>query len=133
MKRCFSRLLAFVCLLSILCSFTACVDRSAPIFETENISRISFYTIPHSDVAIDVPEEHMEEITAWLGTFKPGKRFTGSALPPGSNSISVEIEYTDGRIVKNGLSTIIIDGKEYFINHEYEPECYFAILESAEY
>lgn len=99
-------------------------SESSPAFETENISKIAFKFGPLEEV--EVPSEDLEEITEWLETFKIGDRVKRREnLPPGTNSVSVRIEYLDGTIVENGLSTIKVGDKEYYLEYADAPDCYF--------
>jgi len=128
MKKWIALVLALVCVLGLVGCSTSKVDKNTQVFKTENITRITFYTLPNGDNGFEVPSEYMAEITAWLGSFTiDGK--ADKALAPGSNSVSVEIEYADGTIVKNGLSTTKVDGVTYYMKHDDAPECYFVILE----
>jgi len=107
------------------------VDKTTPVFENENIIRITFSTTHLSDGnGIDVPSEYMAEITTWLGSFTIDEK-ADKALAPGSNSASVEIEYVDGTVIKNGLSTTKVDGVTYYMKSENAPDCYLEILEQA--
>ena len=111
------------------CGYT--LSELSPAFETENISKIAFKFGPLEEV--EVPSEDMEEITEWLETFKIGDRVKRrEKLPPGTNSVSVRIEYLDGTIVENGLSTIKIDKKEYHLIYSDAPEAYWCLYHSIE-
>ena len=104
---------------------------SKPAFETENISKIAFKFGPLKEVK--VPSEDMEEITEWLETFKIGDRVKRrEELPPGTNSVSVRIEYLDGTIVENGLSTIKLGKKEYHLMYADAPKAYWRLYHSIE-
>lgn len=104
---------------------------STPAFETENISKIAFKFGPLEEV--EVPSEDLEEITEWLETFKIGDRVKcREKLSPGTNSVSIRIEYLDGTIVENGLSTIKIDKKEYHLIYSDAPEVYWRLYHSVE-
>lgn len=106
-------------------------NESSPIFETENISKIAFIFGPLEEV--EVPSEDMEEITEWLETFKIGDRVKRrEKLPPGTNSVSVRIEYLDGTIVENGLSTIKLGKKEYHLMYADAPKAYWCLYHSIE-
>ena len=104
---------------------------SKPAFETENISKIAFKFGPLKEVK--VPSEDMEEIAEWLEIFKIGDRVKcREKLSPGTNSVSIRIEYLDGTIVENGLSTIKIDKKEYHLIYSDAPEVYWRLYHSVE-
>ena len=128
MKKLIALVLALVCVLGLVGCSTNKVDKEKPVFETENIARITFYTLPSGGKGFEVPSEYMAEITTWLGSFTIDEK-ANKTLAPGSNSVSVEIEYADGTVVKNGLSTTKVDGVTYYMKHDNAPECYFAILE----
>lgn len=131
MKKLIAFVLALVFMLSLVGCSTNNVDKNVQVFKTENIVHITFYTLPNSGKGFEVPSEYMDEITTWLGSFTIGPKVKDDVLAPGSNSISVEIEYADGTVIENGLSTIKIDGVEYYMEHEDAPECYLEILEQA--
>ena len=128
MKKLIALVLALVCVLGLVGCSTNKVDKAKPVFETENIARITFYTLPSGGKGFEVPSEYMAEITTWLGSFTIDEK-ANKNLAPGSNSVSVEIEYVDGTIVKNGLSTTKVEGVNYYMKHDDAPECYFTILE----
>ena len=128
MKKLIALVLALVCVFGLCGCSTNKVDKAKPVFETENIARITFYTLPSGGKGFEVPSEYMAEITTWLGSFTIDEK-ANKNLAPGSNSVSVEIEYVDGTIVKNGLSTTKVEGVNYYMKHDDAPECYFAILE----
>ena len=52
-------------------------------------------------------------------------------LPPGTNTVYVEIEYLDGTIVKEGLDVITIDGVSYYLKHAPNPACFTEIISKA--
>jgi hypothetical protein len=103
------------------------IHKNTQVFKTENISRITFYTSGDGK-GFEVPSDNIAEITTWLGSFTIGEK-ADDVLVPGSNSVSVEIEYADGTIVKNGISTVNIDGVTYYMEHDDAPECYLEIIE----
>ena len=123
-------LISLICLLFICgCGFET--NESSPVFEAKNISKIAFKFGPLEEV--EVPSEDLEEITEWLDTFKIGDRVKRrEKLPPGTNSVSVRIEYLDGAIIENGLSTIKIDKKEYHLIYSDAPEVYWRLYHSVE-
>lgn len=129
MKKMIALFLALVCVVGLIGCSTNKVDKNIQVFNTENITRITFYTLPSSGKGFDVPSEYVDEITTWLGSFTIDEKADDKVLAPGSNSISVEIEYADGTVVKNGLSTTKVDGVTYYMKHDDAPECYFEILE----
>ena len=137
------KLIALILLLVGLLAMAGCVNqenniseenknqmvyKGTQVFKTENITRITFYTLSSGGNGFEVPSENIAEITTWLGSFTIGEK-ADNVLAPGSNSVSVEIEYADGTIVKNGLSTVNIDGVAYYMEHDDAPECYLEIIE----
>lgn len=103
---------------------------SEAAFVTENIARITFFTYYGEGKGSEVPSENMEEITMWLGTFVIDKA-AEDMLPPGTNTVYVEIEYLDGTIVKEGLDVITIDGVSYYLKHAPNPACFTEIISKA--
>ena len=128
MRKYVTFVLALICVLSLLGCSANKAAKDLRVFETENITRITFYTVPGGGKGFEVPGEYMEEITTWLGSFTIDKKADGQVLIPGSNSVSVEIEYADGTIVKTGLSTTEIDGVIYYMKQEDAPKSYLEIL-----
>ncbi len=137
------KLIALILLLVGLLAMAGCVNqenniseenknqmvyKGTQVFKTENITRITFYTLSSDGKGFEVPSENIAEITTWLGSFTIGEK-ADNVLAPGSNSVSVEIEYADGTIVKNGISTVNIDGVAYYMEHDDAPECYLEIIE----
>lgn len=131
MKKLMTLVLALIFVFGLVGCSANKVDKDVSVFKTENITRITFHTLPSGGQGFEVPNEYLAEITTWLGSFTVDKK-ADKALAPGSNSISVEIEYADGTSVKNGLSTTKIDGSTFYMKSEPAPECYFKILELPE-
>ena len=102
-------------------------NQETEIFNTKNIKRITFYAYYGGGKGSDVPAEHLDEIVAWLDSFTLDKEVP-ELLPPGTNTIHVEIEYLDGTIVKRGLDTTTVDGITYYIKGDTAPECYEEII-----
>lgn len=102
-------------------------NQETGIFNTKNIKRITFYAYYGNGKGSDVPAEHLDEIIAWLDSFTLDKEVP-ELLPPGTNTINVEIEYFDGTIVKRGLDTATVDGITYYIKGDTAPECYEEII-----
>lgn len=99
------------------------------VFETENITRIFLCIEYGNSEKIEVPAQYMQEITAWLDTFKVGEQIKeGENVPPGTNYCYVEIEYADGTVVNAGIDTVTVDGILYYTKHEKKPDCYYDIL-----
>lgn len=107
-------------------SFT---NSSYSVFKTTDISRITFYGYYGSGTGSTVPKEHMSEIINWLSSFVIDKKIENdSLLSPGTNTVFVEIEYSDGTIIKNGLNTATVNGNTYYTKYAKEPECFHDIL-----
>ena len=102
-------------------------NQETEIFNTKNIKRITFYAYYGNGKGSDVPVEHLDEIITWLDSFTIDKEVPES-IPPGTNTINVEIEYFDGTIVKKGLDTTTVDGITYYIKGDNSPECYEEII-----
>ncbi len=96
-------------------------------FQTENVTRVTFYGYYGNGTASDVPTENMAEILQWLDSFAIGEK-ADDILPPGTNTHLVEIVYADGTVVKNGLSTISIDGTVYYMTSAAQPDCFAEII-----
>ena len=101
--------------------------RTKPVFETENIRRITFYAYCGAGIGSEVPAEHMAKIVDWLDSFRAGRMFFGM-IPPGTNTVQVEIEYFDGTIIKQGLDTVEIGWFTYYMKSSEEPDCFRDIL-----
>jgi hypothetical protein len=107
-------------------------DQSGGVFNTENIKRITFYAYYGYGRGSDVPAEHLDEIIAWLASFDVDTdRELPTVIPPGTNSIHVEIEYFDGSIVKQGMDTAVVGGVTYYISGNAAPQCYDEIISKA--
>ena len=104
-------------------------NQATAIFNTKNIKRITFYAYYGGGKGSDVPAEHLDEIINWLDSFEidTDTEFP-DLVPPGTNTIYVEIEYSDGTVVKKGLDTTSVDGIPYYIKGDTAPECYREIL-----
>lgn len=102
-------------------------NQETGIFNTKNIKRITFYAYYGNGKGSDVPAEHLDEMIAWLDSFTLDKEVP-ELLPPGTNTIHVEIEYFDGTIVKRGLDTATVGGITYYIKGDTAPECYEEIV-----
>ena len=125
------RLIAFILALVFVLSLVGCSTKDKVIgesvFETKNIASVTFYGSAPNSTETEVPSEYLTEITEWLGTFVIGKK-ADDVLPPGADSLFVRIEYSDGTIIENSMSTTIVDGTTYLINYDKEPECYFELF-----
>ena len=135
MKKFLSLLLSII----ILLCFTACnentsktydtlFDEYPSVFVTENITSITFYAYYGEGKGSKVPKEYMTEIVNWLDSFTIAREATDEDVPPGTNTYYVEIEYSDGTIIKEGLDIIIIDGTRYLLEKETYPDCFWEII-----
>ena len=120
---------ALVCAAALVGLFPNKIDKNAPVFETENIFRITFYASSVEEDGFEVPDEHMAEMTAWLGSFTIGEK-AGRTLIPGTNSVSVEIEYEDGTVIQSGLSAITIGRRTYYLRSGNAPAYFSEIFEA---
>lgn len=99
------------------------------VFKTKDINRITFYAYYGAENGSNVPAEHLDEIVAWLDSFEiDSDKRVPEEFPPGTNTINVEIEYSDGSVVKQGLDTTVINGVTYYISGDLPPECYNEII-----
>lgn len=127
MKKLIALVLALVCVLGLVGCSTKDEVIGKSVFETDNITRVTFYGSALNSRETEVPSEHLAEIIEWLGTFAAGKK-ADDVFPPGADSLFVRIEYSDGTIIENSMSTTIVDGTTYLINYAKEPECYFELF-----
>ncbi len=102
--------------------------KAGPIFNTKNIARITFYSYYGESKGSDVPSENMAEIIAWLDTFKISNEVVDEMIPPGTNTWHVEIEYTNGFVIKKGMSTWLFNGSHYYLESDTPPECFDEIM-----
>lgn len=102
---------------------------SKVVFRTENVIRITFYAYYGAGKGSDVPAEYLNEIISWLDSFEvdTDKEFP-ELVPPGTNTVHVEIEYSDGSIIKQGIDTTVVDGVTYYIKGTTPPEFYDEII-----
>lgn len=97
------------------------------VFCTKNITRITLYAYYGQGKGSEVPSENMSEIVNWLGSFTVGEK-APYPLAPGTNTYHVEIEYSDGTAIKQGLDVIVIEGTVYDLNGNQKPDCFMDIL-----
>lgn len=103
---------------------------ATPAFNTDNISSITFYGYHDygTGKGSEVPQEYMDEIINWLETFTVGEK-APDLMPPGTNSVHVEIVYSHGIIFESGMDTVRLDDGTYCIESgKAPPECYYEIL-----
>ena len=124
----FTVVLALICALGLRKASSNGIDRRTPVFETENISRIIVFSTPWHEDGIEVPSEYMEDITAWIGSFKIGRKIEEAELNPGDNTFSFIIVYSNGRVVESGVNTTMINGVRYRYKSDAVPECFDALF-----
>ncbi len=128
MKKHIAFVLALACILGLFGCSSDKVDQTKPIFNIEHISHITFVAHTNIDVEYEVPSQYLEDISTWLGSYRLDEAVSEKGLKPGSDSISVRIEYTDGTIVENSLSTATVDGTVYYMTSDDAPDCYNEIF-----
>ena len=135
MKKFLSLLLSIIMLLC----FTACnentsknydtlFDEYPSVFVTENITSITFYAYYGEGKGSKVPKEYMTEIVNWLDSFTIDREATNEDVLDGTNTYYVEVEYSDGTVIKEGLDIIRIDGTRYLLEKETYPDCFWEII-----
>ena len=105
-----------------------------PAFDTDNVSSITFYGYHDygTGKGSEVPQEYMDEIISWLETFTVGEK-APELMPPGTNSVHIEIVYSHGIMFESGLDTVRLDDGTYCIErNEVPPECYYEIMSRTE-
>ena len=141
----------FLCVIILIC-FVACrekitsddassTEKSTPaktydtlfdaypsVFVTENITKITFFAYYGNGKGSEVSKENMVEIINWLESFTIDREATDEDVPPGTNTHHVEIEYSDGTIIKEGLDIVVIDGTRYLIKKGKAPDCFADIM-----
>lgn len=101
---------------------------SQAVFNTDGITGITFFSANPDESPAMVPAAYMDEIKAWLDLFRRGEPVDAArGAAPGADSISVQIEYSDGTIMKNSLGTINIDGTQYYLLSPQKPACWYAL------
>lgn len=97
------------------------------VFNTKNIVGITVYAYYGAGKGSVVPDEDMNEMINWLDTFTVGERVVGM-VPPGTNTVHVEIEYSDGTVAKCGIDTIKVIGVRYYTNCGAHPDALYRAL-----
>ena len=140
-----NRFFSFLLCLIMLACFTSCALTTSttsdsisvdplinkPVFETDNISHIYFYSVHEQDNKIEVPDKYMPEIIDWLASYTI-KTAAPENPPPGTNAHHVIIEYSDGKVVECGLDLIVVNNTRYMTDQAPAPECYYEILTQTE-
>ena len=103
------------------------ITTSEAIFRTDSIKAITLYGQYGGGEGEKVPDENLFEFTTWLKTFEIDKE-AEKPLSPGTNTYWVEIEYSDGTVVKKGLDAVEIEGRLYYVKHSKAPEWFQTIL-----
>ena len=104
-----------------------------PVFNTENIARITFYAYYGQGTGSQVPSENMTEIKTWLDSFTIVREATDEDILDGTNTYYVEIKYSDETIIKEGLDIIFIDGARYLLKKDKYPDCFMEIMSKTSY
>ena len=99
------------------------------VFKLDNIVRITFYSHYGEGTGVQVPAENMQEIIAWLDTYTLGEP-AEHPLPPGTDWVYVEIEYSYGAVFKTGMKTVDFAGTQYYIHGGEAPACYTEMINS---
>lgn len=120
MKKWIAIILVFLCVVVLFV-------KTRPVFDTDNVTRITFYAYYGSGIGSEVPEENFADILNWLDSFTVGRK-APALLPPGTNTVYVELEYSDGTIIRQGLDTVEIGWLLFYTNSRKAPECYHEIL-----
>ena len=132
----------FLCGMMLIC-LVACAEEQSPdevisssqetentetaVFNTEGITCVTFYAYYGGGKGSEVPSEYMNEIITWLGSFTMDEKVS-DVLLPGTNTYYIEIEYSDGTVIKNGLDAIEVDGTAYYLKSDKKPECFEEII-----
>lgn len=112
------------------CAKPAPAAPAGPVFPEGEIIAVRFHGLRNSSV--DVPEEHLAEITAWLHGFKVGKPLGKGPEEPGLNSYFVTITYADGaELYYHSIDLVEQDGTIFYINRPDLPDCWYSIWENS--
>ena len=123
MKKMMFSILAIVFVLALTACGSNKIDMTQPVFETENIKGVAVYSMPDFEQGIPVPDEDMDAVINWIGSFRIDKKAgkEGDKMDPGTGIRSFAIEYLDGTIVESDANTINIDGTVYYMKSESRP------------
>ena len=103
------------------------IQNSNSIFSIENIQSITFYAYYGHGKGSLVPDENINEIKNWLNSFTIDE-IAPDIVPPGTNNYYVEIIYSNGTAIKNGLDLITIDDTTYCLKCDEQPKCFAEII-----
>ena len=120
MKKWITMILVFACLALLFV-------KTRPVFDTDHVTKITFYAYSGSGIGSDVPPENMAEILQWLDSFRVGRK-APALPPPGTDTICVEIAYSDGTVIRQGLDTVEIGWFLYYTDQPEPPACFQDIL-----
>jgi len=107
------------------------VEPTDQFFKTEDIVSITFYAYYGGGEGSEVPEENMTEIINWLHSFTIEREATDDDVLDGTNTYYVEIEYSDGTVIKEGLDVVMVDGVRYCLKKAQYPDCFQEIISEA--
>ena len=130
------KIMASIIVIVIVLVLTACgsskIDMTQPVFVTENIKGVTVYSMPDFEQGIPVPDEDMDAVINWIGSFSLDKKAgkAGDKLDPGTGIRSFAIEYLDGTIVESDAITITIDDTIYYMKSESRPVCIEELFEA---
>ncbi len=131
-KKLFAALCLVLLFSLVLCS-VSCSREGERVFDTENIASITFSVFAGE---VEVPEEDMPEIKAWLDTFVLDKKISFlesmTGIAPGTNACEVRIRYTDGTEIWHGIDVVTVDGKSYHVKRNTPPACFDELIDSIE-
>ena len=70
MKKMMFSILAIVFVLVLNACGSNKIDMTQPVFETENIKGVTVYSMPDFEQGIPVPDEDMDAVINWIGSFR---------------------------------------------------------------
>jgi len=116
-----------ICIVLSFCIFF-CACSGDPPFSVDGIKAIYLNDVNPSIEPVEVPDELLDEARVWLESFSLGKQIREHQLAPGQNSVSIIIEYDDGRIFECGIDAISQGDKLYLLAHDDIPENILEIM-----
>lgn len=117
----------WIAMILVLTCLALLFVKTRPVFDTDHVTKITFYAYSGSGIGSDVPPENMAEILQWLDSFRVGRK-APALPPPGTDTICVEIAYSDGTVIRQGLDTVEIGWFLYYTNIPEPPACFQEIL-----